>query len=192
MKSLFFKNNKTLTVTTTALFIALGIIFPLVFHAVGLGSTFSPMHIPVILCGLICGATAGAIVGFVTPFLSSLLNGMPPIYPTAVAMSLELAAYGFVAGLVLALLENKSPDGFFKKSRYVWSVVVCWIPARLLFGLAMWIMLAASGQEYTFAMFVTATVLKAWPALVLQIIAIPLIMFTLQKANVLQKYEQTY
>ena len=44
------------------------------------------MHIPVLLCGFLCGWPWGLAVGFVAPLLRSVLFGMPPIYPTGVAM----------------------------------------------------------------------------------------------------------
>lgn len=44
-------NRATRNIVLSALFIALGIIIPILFHAVGMGSVFLPMHIPVILAG---------------------------------------------------------------------------------------------------------------------------------------------
>ena len=38
-----------------ALCTALCYVLPLAFHALGMGSTLLPMHLPVLLCGLICG-----------------------------------------------------------------------------------------------------------------------------------------
>ena len=39
--------------TVTALFLALCVALPPLFHAVGLGQAFSPLHIPALACGLI-------------------------------------------------------------------------------------------------------------------------------------------
>lgn len=103
MKIRFVKANKALNVSTGAMFLALGILFPLLFHAVNLGSQFSPMHLPVLLAGMICGPLSGLVVGFLTPLLSSLISGMPPIFPMAVAMAFELAVYGFVSGLFMSI-----------------------------------------------------------------------------------------
>lgn len=53
-----------------------------------------PMHLPVLLCGLICGWQYGGVVGFVLPLLRYVMFGMPPIFPTGLAMAFEMAAYG--------------------------------------------------------------------------------------------------
>lgn len=49
-------------------------VLPLIFHALALGWTFSPMHLPVLLCGLLCGWSYGAVCGVAGPLLSSLLG----------------------------------------------------------------------------------------------------------------------
>ena len=57
----------------TAACIALCVILPMAFHAIpNGGSIFSPMHIPVLLCGLICGPLFGLLCGIAGPCLSSL------------------------------------------------------------------------------------------------------------------------
>ena len=63
-----------------------------------IGSAISPMHIPVLLAGFICGPWWAMAVGAVSPLLRFALFGMPPIFPTGVAMCCELAAYGLVSG----------------------------------------------------------------------------------------------
>ena len=184
----FFAKNKTLGITTLALFLALGFVFPQVFHAVGLGSAFSPMHIPVLLCGLVCGGLAGAVCGFLTPYLCAI-TGMPPLYPTAVAMSLELATYGFVIGVVYSLLSNPEKNkNFFNKTACILALIIAMIVGRLVYGIVMWLLVAIGGGKYAFSTFLSAVVLNSWQAIVLQIILIPLIMFTLQKTGVLNKY----
>ena len=84
----------------TAICVALCVMLPIAFHAFpNGGSVFSPMHIPALLCGLICGARYGLLCGLLGPLLSSLLTGMPgPAYMPQ--MMIELAAYGFIAGLL--------------------------------------------------------------------------------------------
>ncbi|MGB9619107.1 MAG: ECF transporter S component, partial [Armatimonadota bacterium] len=61
------------------LFGATGVALPIVFHAVGLGKAFLPMHLPVLVCGLLISPTVAFAVGVVTPLVSSVLTGMPPL-----------------------------------------------------------------------------------------------------------------
>ena len=72
------KQSHTKNLVLTAFCIALCIVLPMAFHAIGAGATFLPMHIPVLLCGLLCGWPFGAACGLIGPLLSSLLTGMPP------------------------------------------------------------------------------------------------------------------
>lgn len=46
---------KTKNLVMSALFVALGILIPMIFHSMGLGKAFLPMHIPVLLAGFILG-----------------------------------------------------------------------------------------------------------------------------------------
>lgn len=85
--------------TRSALFIAAGLVLPLLLHNLGAaGSIFLPMHIPVLLAGLLLGPACGLAVGILTPMLSSLLTGMPPLLPVLPLMLAELAVYGWCAG----------------------------------------------------------------------------------------------
>lgn len=92
---------------TAALAVVTAILLPQLFHAVGvvsgagaeLGSAFLPMHLPVLLAGLLGGPVVGIIAGAASPLISFFISGMP----TAVILPfivLELAAYGFVGGLL--------------------------------------------------------------------------------------------
>ena len=82
-----------------AMFLAIGLLLPFLTGQIRqIGNMLLPMHIPVILCGLICGWQYGLGVGFVLPLLRCVIFGMPVLFPTAVSMSFELAAYGFTDG----------------------------------------------------------------------------------------------
>lgn len=155
-------------------FLALGLILPMLFHQFGmLGQLLLPMHIPVLLCGFILGKRYGSLVGFITPFLSSVLTGMPPIYPTALAMALELAVYGYAAGY------------FFKKKNIniILSLVIAMILGRIVSGMANLILFSMAGKPYAFSMFITASFVKPVWGIILQLIAIPTIVTVLEKAK---------
>jgi thiamine transporter ThiT len=90
------------------LFLALGRVLPFFTGQIpAIGQRLLPMHLPVLLCGFVCGGPYGLIVGVLTPLLRSVLFGMPPMFPTALAMAFELAAYGLLAGLFYRLFPKK-------------------------------------------------------------------------------------
>lgn len=99
-------NNKKMVYS--AFFIALGVLFPLIFHYIGgpgLGRILLPMHLPVIIGAAFLGPLAGIILGVVTPLLSSLFTGMPPVIPLLPIMVAELAVYGLVMGYLVKKLN---------------------------------------------------------------------------------------
>ena len=109
MKGVLVKNRTNLLkMIVAALFLALAYVMPFLTGQIPeIGSMLCPMHIPVLLCGFICGWPWGLAVGFIAPLFRSLTLGMPPLFPTAICMSLELAAYGAIAGLIHKLLPKK-------------------------------------------------------------------------------------
>ena len=128
------------------------------------------MHIPIMLCGLVCGWKYGLLVGFIAPVLRSSLFGMPPLYPVAISMMFELAAYGFIIGL----LYHK-----FQKKQLWWlycSLVSAMIGGRIVWGIAKTILFGVSNKPFTFEMFIAGGFVDALPGIVLQLVLIPLIM----------------
>jgi len=88
------------TLARCALFVASGIVLGRLFHLVGLGAAFLPLHLPAQIGGLFLGPQAGLLIGVCTPLSSSLLTGMPPLLPMALRMVCEVGAYGYLAGLL--------------------------------------------------------------------------------------------
>lgn len=87
-----------------SLLLALALVLPILFHAVGLGSTFLPMFYPIITAGFLVALPVAAAVGFLAPITSSLLTGMPPLFPPiAFIMMVE----GLVLASIPALLHQK-------------------------------------------------------------------------------------
>ena len=104
------KPNNTKKLVYSALFLALALVLPFLTGQIQtFGQMLAPMHLPVLLCGFVCGPVWGLAVGAVAPLLRSLLFSMPPMFPTAVAMAFELAAYGLFTGLF-----------------YRWCSACCW------------------------------------------------------------------
>lgn len=98
-------NTKRLTYL--AMFVALGVLIPQVFHSAGgplVGSILLPMHIPVLVGAIILGSRDGAIIGVISVTVGALL-GMP-IMPMALFMFFELLTYGIVAGYIYSKKNN--------------------------------------------------------------------------------------
>lgn len=166
------KNTKELV--WAALFLAIGIIIPYIFHVTSLpGQILLPMHIPVLLCGVVLGKKYGVIVGILLPFINSVLLGMPPIYPTAVAMVFELATYGLVTGL---LYKDKKYNIFI-------SLIVAMLVGRIVSGIVNYALLTVGGSGFVFAAFITSTFVKAVPGVIIQLILIPAILKVLEYAK---------
>lgn len=87
-----------------SLLLALALILPVLFHAVGLGSAFLPMFYPIITAGFLVALPVAAAVGFLAPITSSLLTGMPPLFPP---IALIMMVEGLVLTLIPALLHQK-------------------------------------------------------------------------------------
>lgn len=92
----------------SALFLALAYVLPFLTGQIPeIGSMLCPMHLPVLLCGFLCGSIWGGAVGAIAPLFRSLTMGMPPLFPTALCMTFELATYGAIAGLMHKLHPPK-------------------------------------------------------------------------------------
>ena len=119
--------SATKRLVLAALFLALGLLMPCLTGQIPtLGSKLVPMHLPVLICGFVCGWPTGLVVGLITPVFRSLIFGMPPLFPTAVVMSFELAAYGFATGWFRRL--------FPKTGVFVYLTLICPCCSAGLFG----------------------------------------------------------
>ncbi len=159
-----------------ALCLALALLLPFLTGQIPqIGSMISPMHIPVLLCGFLCGGPLGALVGAIAPLLRSAIFGMPPMFPTATAMAFELAAYGFLAGLLYKRLPKRVP--------YIYvSLILAMLGGRCVWGLVMW---ALTGSNFTFQAFLAGAFVNAVPAIIIHIVVIPLLVLALQRAKLM-------
>lgn len=161
--------TKLLKMILAALFLALAYVMPFLTGQIPeIGAMLCPLHIPVLLCGFICGWPWGLAVGVIAPLFRSLTLGMPPLFPTAVCMAFELAAYGAVAGLMHKLLPRK------KSSIYV-SLIVAMVVGRLVWGAAMMVCMGISGGAFTLAVFVAGAFTNAIPGIIVQLVLIPIL-----------------
>ena len=161
------------------LFLALGVVLPSITGSIKeIGDSLLPLHLVVMLCGVICGWPYAATIGAVLPFLRAAFFGMPPLYPNAVWMSLELITYGFVIGFLFSLR---------KKYSRAWLLVclVCsMLAGRVVWGIAKAILLGVADKPFGFEAFLIGGFVDAVPGIILQFILVPLIAelaFRLQK-----------
>ena len=151
------KTNQThvRTMVLAAMFLAIAFVLPFLTGQIPqIGSMLCPMHIPVLLCGFICGWPWGLMVGFIAPLLRSVILGMPPMFPTAVCMAFELAAYGAIAGWLHRALPRT------KVSVYI-SLLAAMLGGRLLWGAVMFICMGIQGGSFGFSAFLAGAVLNA-------------------------------
>ncbi|MCE5324192.1 ECF transporter S component [bacterium] len=147
------------------LFGALGVAVPVLFHMVGMGTLFLPMHLPILICGLYVSVPVAFAVGVVTPLISSALTGMPPLVPTGVLMMLEL---GVLAG-------SASLFGRRLKLPVILSVILAMTAARLVGGLERVVIAPLMGLQQGFVAYLAFSVIESWPGIALQIVVAPIV-----------------
>lgn len=185
MKKETIKKDKKTTVkdmtknlTLSAMFLALGLVLPLLTGQIPqIGNMLLPMHLPVFLCGLICGWQYGGVIGFITPLLRYVIFGMPVLYPTGLAMSLELMTYGIVAGLLYAISKWQCVVALYR------CLIIAMLAGRVVWGVTEVILLGLSGDSFTWQAFFAGAFLNAVPGIILQLILIPAIMLALHRTG---------
>ena len=151
---------RTQWLTLSALFIALSVLLPVLFHGIGLGPVFLPMFWPVAVGAFFLPSFYAAFVGVLAPLLSMLLTGMPPA-PMIYVVLVELLLLGWVT----SDLHHRKNWGLF------WPLFcgllasqaaqfVCVIPLAPLLGLPSWSSAAILG-------------FKGLPGLVFMLLLIP-------------------
>ena len=174
-------HKKILKTVLAALFLALAYILPFLTGQIPeIGSMLCPMHLPVLLCGFICGPFWGVIVGFAAPLLRSMLTGgFPPMFPTALCMAFELAAYGAVAGWMHRILPKKKPFIYC-------SLITAMVAGRLIWGAMMLICLGTRGESFPFTAFFAGAFTGAIPGIILQIVLVPILVMLLDHPKILK------
>lgn len=178
MKSTHYYQLKRLSVA--AMMLALALLLPfLTGQLQAIGQMLAPMHIPVLLCGLICGPIYGFAVGAVAAPLRFLIFGMPQM-PNVLYMTAELALYGLLSGLFYYI--------FPKRNLFLYvSLILSMIGGRIAYAFT-FIFINLSGAkslESLIMPIISATILKAWPGIILQIVLIPTLLIVLKKAKII-------
>lgn len=170
------RNKKLFRMLLSGLFLAMGIMLPFFTMQIKeIGDSLLPMHLPVMLCGLICGWKYGLAVGFLLPFLRSVLFSMPPLYPNAVWMAFELAAYGTVIGFIYIRLQKWGIGAVYA------SLVTSMVAGRLVWGVAKTLLLGVAGKSFPLQAFLVGGFVDALPGIILQLVLVPSIFMIYRK-----------
>ncbi|MBN2357359.1 ECF transporter S component [candidate division KSB1 bacterium] len=167
------KNQRTYKITLTAVFLALGLLIPILFHAIGLGSTFLPMFWPLATGAFFLSMPYAMLLGLLTPLLSSLLTGMPPFSPPIVYVMMgELV----VLNAAISLLHAHTRWGIF------WILLGSLILSR--FVLVVLVQLFAPLLGLPPQLFSIAAVIQGLPGMVVMMIFLPVLVSRLKKEGV--------
>jgi hypothetical protein len=144
------------------LLVTLAVALPAVAHLTGLPVRYLlPMHAPVILAGLVYGWRGGLAVGLLSPVTSFLISGMP-FPPMILPMTMELATYGLMTGL---LRENGRLSSFL-------AVTIAAVIGRIVFLLTV---LIAGSVSTPFMAYLQVAMLPGLIAMIGQIALLPFV-----------------
>ena len=156
-------------ISLSALFIALGLAVPVLFHAVGLGSTFLPMFLPILAAGLMMRPFLAGLIGMLTPMLSALLTGMPPLAPPIAPI---MSAEGLVLGAMASIC-------YLRLGCHIYlSAVAAVCLQRLVMASLMALLAPYFGIPPALAAF--GALLKGIPGVALLIVAVPFLVKRLE------------
>lgn len=165
-------------ICTSAICVALCCVLPLIFHMIGGGAAFSPLHFPVLLCGLICGPLYGALCGICGPALSCIISGMPSA-PQLISMIPELMVYGIVAGILFKVIHTKS----IYANLYL-SLIPAMLAGRLIGGAVKIFVYLSNAEAYTASIWISSYIVGTLPGIIAQLIIIPALTFALIKSGI--------
>ncbi len=163
--------------TTSALCLTLCLVLPFLTGQVPqIGGMLCPMHLPVLLCGFLCAPGWATAVGVIAPLLRGVLFSMPPLYPTGLAMSLELATYGAVSSLACRALPKRTPFLYA-------SLLIAMLAGRVVWGAARAVMSGAGGAAFTWQLFLAEGFVNAVPGIAVQLLLLPPLVLALRKSG---------
>lgn len=177
---IFMKKSATYNIVVSAIFIAIGLVLPFFTGQIPeIGGKIAPMHIPVLISGFVLGGKYGLLIGFMTPILRSFLFGMPVMFPFALAMAFELAAYGFLSGVIYEALPKKN-------SSTIIALVIAMLLGRVVWGVASYALWSVKGMKFTLKIFMANGFINAVPGIILHILLIPTVVIALRKAKIVE------
>ena len=170
--------KQTREMVLSAMFLAIGMLLPFFTGQIPqIGRMLLPMHIPVLLCGFLCGWKYGLGVGFILPLLRSVALGMPPLFPVAAAMAVEMAIYGGVAGIAYQCAPRKGIADIYR------ALLLAMILGRIGWGIAELVLLTSQGDAFTWQLFFAGAFFNAIPGIIVQLLLIPAIMAAIERSG---------
>lgn len=171
-------NKKLVNMLLSAMFLSIGLLLPFLTGQIQqIGNMLLPMHLPVILCSLVCGWQYGLAIGVILPIMRSLVFTMPVLYPSAIAMSFELATYGFLTGFLFVKARWQCIRSLYR------CLITSMLAGRAVWGIAMLLLLGFKGEAFTLSTFISGAVINAVPGIILQLIIVPGVMLTLDRTH---------
>ncbi len=145
------------------MFMALAILFPMLFLA--LGATFLPMFWPIVTAAFFLNLPLALGVGILAPLLSSLMTGMPPISPPILhVMTVEFI---FLTATIV-LLYRRTALGLF------WIQLIGLLVSRFILFLIVMVFAPVLGLPGK--LFSIGFVLQGVPGIIIMMIIIPIIL----------------
>lgn len=149
---------------------AMALVLPIAFHAVGMGSKFLPMLLPLLLNGFLVPFPWAVATGALVPVLSAVTTGMPPLFPpVAFSMSIECAV---MAGTAAAIYRGRP-------SRMWPALIAAILLSRTASLFATWLL--AQTFHLPAKVVTAAALLQGLPGVLLQIVVVPLVVRQTQR-----------
>ena len=174
------RENTIQSLRIAVLMLAASVVLPFAEGVLPFGERLVLAQIPVLLAGLLCGAAYGAVIGVIAPFLSFVMTGAPAVYPDAVAMAVEYAFFAAVASPIFRSFARRAG------SLYT-SLIAAMVAGRLGYLGAFYVMLELRKQPYSLAPYFRQECVDCWPGLLLQLIAVPLIVWAADNMGLLDE-----
>lgn len=164
-------------IVIAGLLLAIGVIVPYIFHMSSIsGTVFLPMHIPVLLGGFLLPPHLALMLGMLTPLINSLVTGMPPLFPIAIIMIVELGFYGLIASLLYRKLGVPS----------IVSLIISMLVGRVMAGVVVFMLaIFFSGNLAPVFLdpitFIVGSATTGLPGIIIQLVLVPTLVYSIMR-----------
>lgn len=109
------------------------------------------------------------------------------MYPSAIGMAFELAAYGAVSGIMYSLLSKVKINKLL--SIYA-SLITAMVAGRIVWGLVRYILTFVGESKFGMNAFIAGALTNAIPGIIVHLILIPAVLFALERAKLIPLREK--